>query len=245
MTESESALSAATAPGPGLLARIVGVFTSPKATFEGIVPAPKVAGILAVVSLATGLSTGAFLMTPRGQQAWLDMQAQNSEKFSGQPLSEQQAAAFEKIVPYVGYFTIAGSLPVVPLIMVIEAGILFAIFTFGSGGTATFKQILSVTAHSSVIGTLGLIFGVIIQFARGTISMTGPANAGVLLPMLPENGWLAQFLGLVDLFRVWWVITLSIGLGVLYKRNSRNIALTLFALYGVIIGCVAWYLSSR
>jgi hypothetical protein len=203
-----------------------------------------VAGVLAVMALVTGLAQGSFLMTTKGQQAWLDMSTQQIEKRSGQPITDQQAATFEKMAPFVGYLTLAGSLVAVPIVVSIEAGILFGIFTFGTGGTASFKQVLSVVAHSSMVSMLGLLLAVILQFTRGVISMNaGPANLAALLPMLPEDGFLAHFLGWFDLFRLWWIVVLAIGLGVLYKRNSRTIMLALLAVYFVIAGCAAAFMS--
>ena len=39
---------------------------------------------------------------------------------------------------------------------------------------------------------------------------------------------------MIDLFVVWWVIVLAIGLGVLYRRRTQPIAMTLFGVYAVI-----------
>ena len=39
---------------------------------------------------------------------------------------------------------------------------------------------------------------------------------------------------MIDLFIVWWVIVLAIGLGVLYRRRTQPIAITLFGVYTVI-----------
>lgn len=196
-----------------------------------------------VMSLLIGVTTGAFQLTARGQQAWLDQQVQITEQFSKQPMPPDRYAGLEKVAPYVGYGTVGGVLVFAPIIFSIEAGILYVIFTFGTGGVASFKQVVHVVVLSSVIGVLGLCFNMIMQFATGTISMTGPANLGVLFPMLADNTFLSRFLGFIDLFRVWQVMTISIGLGVLYKRKSTSIALVLFGIYAVIAGCVAAYLS--
>ncbi len=47
------------------------------------------------------------------------------------------------------------------------------------------------------------------------------------------------FSGTIDLFLVWWVIVLAIGLGVLFRRSTRTIALTLFGIYLIIALAVA------
>ena len=53
----EAALNKTTAPvrPMGLFARIVGVMTSPRATFENIVAAPRPAGVLLVIAIVIGL----------------------------------------------------------------------------------------------------------------------------------------------------------------------------------------------
>jgi hypothetical protein len=230
-------------PPLGLFARLIGVVTSPRATFERVAAAPRIAAVMILMSLLIGVATGAFLVTPQGQQAWLDQQVQITEQFTKQPMPPERYATMEKMAPFVGYGTVGGTLVFAPIIFAIEAGILYVIFTFGTGGTATFKQVLNIVILSSVIGVLGLCFNAIMQFARGTISMTGPANLGVLLPMLADNGFLAKFLGFIDLFRVWQVMTISMGLSVLYKKKTMSIALVLFGIYALIAGGFAAFLS--
>jgi hypothetical protein len=241
---TQSAVPDSAQPPLGLFASLIGVITSPKATFERLGPLPKIAGVLLVVSLLGGIvGPGLFVMTERGQQAWLDATVQASEKRSGQPISEQQITGFQKFAPYVGYSMIGGTVLTFPIVVTIEAGILYVLFTFGTGGTATFRQVMAVVAHTAVIGVLGLAFTVAMQFVQGTISTTAssPANLGALLPMLPEEGFLSHFLGLIDIFRVWALTVMAIGLGVVYHKKTGMIAGILFSIYAVIIIGVAYF----
>jgi len=50
---------------------------------------------------------------------------------------------------------------------------------------------------------------------------------------------LGRLLGMVDLFQIWWLVTLSIGLGVLYKRKTGPIATSLLGIYFVIVLAIA------
>ena len=43
--------------------------------------------------------------------------------------------------------------------------------------------------------------------------------------MLDEASPVARFLGVVDLFVVWWIVVLAIGMSVLYRRPTRSLAL--------------------
>jgi hypothetical protein len=70
------------------------------------------------------------------------------------------------------------------------------------------------------------------------------ANLGGLLPMLPEDSFAAHFFSALDVFLIWYVIVLAIGLAVLYRRRSQPIAISLLAVYGVIAVAIA-LLKSR
>ena len=39
---------------------------------------------------------------------------------------------------------------------------------------------------------------------------------------------LGRLLGMIDLFMIWWLIVLAMGLGVLYRRRTQPIAMALF-----------------
>jgi hypothetical protein len=54
------------------------------------------------------------------------------------------------------------------------------------------------------------------------------------VPVLDENSFPARLLGSIDLFLVWWMMSLAIGLGVLYKRRTAPIATTMLLTYGAI-----------
>jgi hypothetical protein len=44
---------------------------------------------------------------------------------------------------------------------------------------------------------------------------------------------------MLDLFQVWSILSLAIGLGVLYKRRTTPIATTMFIIYFVIVAAIA------
>ena len=48
---------------------------------------------------------------------------------------------------------------------------------------------------------------------------------------------------MIDLFVVWWVFVLAVGIGVLYRRRTQPIAMGLFGTYAVIALAVAAVMS--
>ena len=101
--------------------------------------------------------------------------------------------------------------------MTIFAGIFFAVFNAALGGEASFKQVFSVVAHAGVISSLGAVFGGVVNYFRQ--KMDSVTTLGSLFPMLPEKSFAANFLGAIDIFAVWWVLVLAMGLAVLYFVN--------------------------
>ena len=230
-------------PAPSLMSRAIGVITSPRETFERVVAAPRVGGALALVALTGALTIGGFLSTDIGKQAWLDQQVEAVETWTGQPMSEEQYAQQQTMSEYAGIMGAVQMIVSVPLMALIIGGVLYAIFNALMGGTATFKQVMAVVAHSQIISALAFLVSTPINFAKQ--SMTGATNLAVLFPMLDESSFVARLLGMLDLFAIWWVAVLSIGLAVLYKRKTGSVAMVLFGIYAVIALVVAVFLSGR
>jgi Yip1 domain len=233
---ANSTVQTGASPAPkSLVARVIGIITAPRATYESVVAHPKWFGMLALCAVGLGILIGGFLMTKVGQDAWLD--AALNSPFSGQ-VSDQQIQAMEKMAPYVGYGTVVYMLVLVPIFMVILSGILYAVFNAAMGGNATFKQVLTVVVHAGPIGLLSQLFTVPLNYFRGT--MTSATTLAVLLPMLPDKSFAARLLGMIDIFLIWQLIVLSIGLAVLYRRRTQPIATALLVVYFIIAVIVAF-----
>ena len=239
---SATAAAAGSTPAPkSLVARIIGIVVSPKETFQSVVAAPKWFGMLACTTLVAALFTALPLTTDAGQQAAIDRNEQTVKSF-GVQVTDQVHEQMERGAARMPYTTAASVIVASPIIVTIFAGILFAIFNAAMGGDGSFKQVFTVVTHAGVISVLGAVFGGAVNYFRGR--MDNITNLGGLLPMLPEKSFISNFLGAIDLFLVWWLIVLAIGLAVLYRRRTRPIAITLLSVYGVIAIAIA-LLKSR
>lgn len=227
-------------PSPGLFARFIGVITSPGETFQHVVRTPKVAGMLFLICALTALAQGLPQFTEQGRAATLEMQVQQAERWSGQPVSDEAYAAMQQQSQYGPYLALIGSFVFVPFMAVIFTAILWAVFNTVLGGTASFKHVMSVLVHSQVISTLSAVVAAPIMYARGQVSASGIANLGALVP-LDESSFVAKFLGMIDLFIIWWVIVLAIGLATLYKRTTSGVATGLFVVYALIALAFAYF----
>ena len=230
---------------PGLLSRAIGIITSPTAMYAHVVRSPKVAGMMFLVALLQALAIGLPQFTERGRAAALELQVQSMENFGMTVTDEayqqmEQRSRSSNLGAYMAIVTQFAGVPFGALILTV---ILWAVFNTMMGGTATFKQVMSVLVHSQIITALGTVFSAPIMYARGVMQAGSVANLGAAFPMLDESSFAAKVLGAVDLFAIWWVVVLSIGLAILFKRKSAGIATGLFVFYGAIVLAIAYFTS--
>jgi hypothetical protein len=238
VTQTTAADTTTAATGSkGLVGRLVGVVFSPRATYADVAARPRwFATFLAVYLIAASVAT-AFMTTEVGRNAIIDQQVTQSEQWTGRPMNQQQLDRLETMSKYFVYTT-----PIFQLVFFIVAplmigGIALAIFNALMGGDATFKQVYAIVVHSGVILAALSLFSTPIAYARGTL--TSATNLAVFFPFLDESSFVARLLGSIDLIYVWWMVSLAIGLGVLYKRRTGPIATTLLIVYASIGAIIA------
>ena len=220
----------------GLFARIVGVITAPRATFEAIVAHPKPAGVLLVVALALGLATMIPLIS--NETIFQSMVAQNTEfmeRITGKQMSPEE---YQKQVDGARtgvYFTPVNFLIALPIASLLFTALYWVFFNAILGGLATFKQVLAIVTHGWVPGALGAFLAVPIQLAQSKMTRAGPFTLGGLATGLPADSLIARILGFTSVFTIWGLVLSAIGLAVLYRRKTLNIFIGLTLLYLVIV----------
>jgi len=227
MAEAAVALPVADSKGPGLIARLIGVIFSPRATYQAVVARPRALGALVITVGIMAVTEGVFFTTPVMQEVLMDMQVKTIESF-GVNISDQMYDQMEKGIARAAYTTPLSLVIGIPIVAAICAGIIMAIWGMLMGGTGSFRQVYAILAHSGVIFALSVLFAMPLSYA---IHRMAGANLGVFVPMLEETSFLARFLGAIDLFFVWWCVNVAIGVGVLFKRKTFGIAGTFVGLY--------------
>jgi len=231
----------------GLVSRFVGIVISPRETFARVAAHPKWLGMLVVVIAVTACLAVWFQTTEVGRLASLDQAIKGMEifgiKVSDQMYDQMQTSIMEAPVWRIVLQTGVSIVVISPIIYLAIAGVLFGVFSAALGGGAAFKQVFATIVHTGAISTLAQVFTYPLYYLRE--SMTSATNLAVLFPMLAEKSFLARFLGMIDLFTVWWVIVMAIGMAVLYRRKTRPIAISFFAIYGVIAVAIAAFQAMR
>jgi hypothetical protein len=230
----------AEAPPKSFVARFFGIITSPKETFRSVVAHPRWFGMLAATTILVAICTSAPMFTEAGREAALELQVSRMQSF-GMQVNDQMYERMRQQMRFSPYTTAGGVIVFGPIMALIFTGILFAVFNAALGGESSFKQLFAVWAHSGVISALGPLFTAPLNLARGAVGSA--TSLAVMLPMIDEGSFLGRLLGMVDLFVVWWIFVLAIGLGVLYRRRTQGIALGLFSVYAVIAVVAAAIMS--
>jgi hypothetical protein len=235
-TSLPAAASADTPASKSLGARVLGVIFSPRQTYADVAAHPRVLGIAVFVLLISIGAAGAFLMTDVGKDAFFTNQLDTMESL-GFRVNDQMYDGIERQLPYAPYTTAAFMLVALPLTWAVIAAIVMGVFSLAMGGAATYKQVFAIVAHSAVLIALQQIFINPLNYARE--AMSNPVSLRVFFPFLEDMTFMANLLGGIDLFLIWLIISLAIGVGVLYKKKTAPIAVGMLAVYISIVLIVA------
>jgi hypothetical protein len=236
MTDVTSIPTPEDTPSMGLAQRLLGVVFSPHEAYAAVAARPRALGAILVTVLIMVVANGIFLSTEVGRNASLEQQL-SVMKGLGLTVTNEMVQNIESQMAYAPYTTAASLLVGVPLVCAMMAGLLLALFTAVLGGSATFKQVYAVVAHSTIIGALAQVFSIPIMYARG--EMASPTTLGVFVPMLDETSFITYLFSAIDLFHLWSLFNVSIGIAVLYKRRTGPVAAVLLGIYAVIVVIIA------
>lgn len=209
-----------------LFARVHGIIHSPRATFEAVARAPRWFGVVACALLLTAAASAVLLKTQVGQLALLDQWERTASAF-GLRIDDIRYAAMEDASRNGAAYAVVSSLVSGPLLAV---GVSAACFVaFRAATPVTFRQVLAVVGHAGVILALRQVIAAPVAYARETLA--SPTTMSLFFGMLNEASLPARLFGIIDLFVLWWLLVLAIGLSVLYQRPARRVAAVLVGAY--------------
>ena len=210
-----------------LAARMYGVIRRPRATFTAILQAPSWAPVLATATAITFLCGIAFLRTDVGQQALVDQWERTATAF-GQTVDDAAYARMEDMASSGSaglVYAAATALGYGPVLVYAVSGLLFLILK----PRRSFVEVLTITSYSAVILMLRQVIAAPVDYVRESIA--SPTTLVQFFSMLDEASPVARFLGVIDLFVVWWIVVLAVGVSVLYQRSTRSLALAFTGAY--------------
>lgn len=213
---------------PDALQRLIGMVRSPRATLNNAVRHPRSLelGVL-IVAISAACSAG-FLMTRVGRLAALDQHVRQLESF-GAVVGDDTYEGLRRLMPY---RPLVGAAVIVigwPLLWVTLSRVVWWFGKRGADRQVAFRQVLTVVVHASAILAVREVVAAPINYARE--SLGGATSFSVVMPAFGESTFPARLLGALDIFVVWWVVLIAMGLSILYETRTMRVARWLFGAY--------------
>lgn len=223
----------------GVVGRIAGTFFSPGATFASVRASSSWADWVVPWVISAILATAiAQRIAPISMRENVEQQRERIQENTS--LSEEQRkealARIEKMESRVSSVSKSVSI-VTPLISLAMLGLLSGIYlgiaNFLFGGTGTYLQVMTAAAYSGLIGLIGGIIQAFLVTARNTTKVSmGPA---LFLPPDMQHTWAYRLAAGIDIFTIWYLVVVSIGVGVVSGVAPKKMGWVIFSLWLVFI----------
>lgn len=207
--------------------RVTGVLRHPRATMAEVVRHPAFITTWVVVLLVAAVCGGMLLMTPIGQQALVDERVRVTEALGGRV----DDAAYDRLrsdPPVSIYLTSGGRLLLTPPVTLLVAAGLVGLARF-EGARVTFVTALAIAVHATVVLALQQVVAAPLHYVNE--SLTSPSNLASVLRVFNEGSVAARLFGTIDVFGLWWMWLLAVGLAAATGRPARRYSWRLLAVY--------------
>lgn len=215
--------------------RVTGVLLHPRATMAEVVRHPVFITTWAAVLLAVLVCGGLLLSTDVGRQALVDERVRLTEALGGR-VDDAAYARLQANPPYLVYFTSGGRLLLTPeLTLLVAVGVM--VLARIDDARLSYRTALAITVHASVVLALQQI--VATPFHVIQEALTSPTTVAGILRVFDEGTLPSRLFGTIDVFGLWWVWLLSVGLAAATGRPARRYLWRLLAVYAGVAAVVA------
>jgi hypothetical protein len=207
------------------LSPLIGMLRSPRQTLAAGIARPRPLGVAALILVISAACSAGFLMTRVGRLAGVDQQVRQLESM-GTVMTDQLYGELRAWEPYRPLISGALILLGWPLLW---AGAAWVIVAVARRANVTFAQVYTVLVYASSVFALRAVVAMPINYARE--SLGGATSLGVIVPGLGDATFVARLFGALDIFALWWLALVALGLGMLYHVRAASIARWLLGAY--------------
>lgn len=225
----------------GLLARIPGLWFSPRETSADVVRDPKPWLALVAVVLLNLAFTVIWMQKVDPVEF---MKIQNEESGALDKVEpDQRASIVETQAKAFPIFAWLGPVLFIPVILLVVSFLQWLIFRFGYSASAlSFKQSLGIVGNVSMaVGVITTPLILLVLYLKGDWNMNPTEAIGANLALLLDKGssakWLYHLAASVDLFALWSMFLTAVGYGIAAKRPTSS------AIWGVLAPYAAWVIA--
>ena len=231
MTDVSPAVAAPPQDKPSnSFSRIIGVLFSPIQTFEEIARKPDFIVpiiVIVIVGLAAAIAT-----VPR-----IDFEAQARQQIESQNLSPAQAEQAMKVMK-VALSVTKGAQYVAPVIIIGFLAVVALLYWLGSkmlGGVATYSHVFSVALYGFMPQVIKMLIKIpIVLTKHGLTQQTAETvvrSSPAFLVDFKDNPMLWAFLQRFDVFLLWSLVLMVIGLAAASRMSKAKSAAVVFVVW--------------
>lgn len=213
----------------------MGVLRHPRSTMAALVAAPTFLGTWLVLLVVWAACGGLLLSTDVGKQALVDDRVRMTEALGGQ-VDDAQYAALQRKPPLTAYFVSGGRVLLAPPLTVLAALGLMAMAR-RDGQALRLGTALAIAVHASVVLVVQQVVATPLHMLRE--SLTSPANLALFFLSFDDGSLGARLFGSIELFGLWWVWLLALGLAAVTGRPARRYLGWMLAVYAGVAAAVA------
>lgn len=215
--------------------RVTGVLMHPRSTMSEVVRRPVFITTWVVVLLAVVACGGLLLSTPVGQQALVDERVRVTEAL-GNRVDDAEYARLQAQPPLLTYWTSGGRLLVTPEITLIVAVGLMVLARM-DGVQLSYVTALAIAVHATVVLALQQVLATPVHYLYE--SLTSPFNIASMLRVFDEGTVASRLFGTLDVFGIWWMWLMAVGLAAASGRPTGRYFWRLVAVYVGVATVVA------
>lgn len=205
--------------------RIVKVFYSPREVFAYLGEKPDWLVpliILMVVSVLAVFLTYSPIIKVEQMRRFED-----SSRFTQEQIEEMKKG-FEGNRGLI--IALAGTVVVAPIALLMVSAILFGVFSL-IGGEGKYKKVLSVYSYSSLIAVLSIVIKTPLQLAKGSSQVY--TSAALAVPGLSPQSTLFRILNSFDIFTLWQLWAVILGLATIYGFTTKKSAMGVLSIWAI------------
>jgi hypothetical protein len=208
----------------GGASKVLNIFFEPKRVFQSLKIKPTwLIPFIVVALLGMGFYYYSYPFIMKQQVERI----QDNDKIPEKQKEQIIERMTEKDHPPIWQLALA---PVGSLIaLVVVAAVLFFVFNVILGGDSSFRRVFSVYCYSSLIAIPSMIVKFPLIMIKENINVQ--TSLALILSANAKDTFLYNVLSSFDIFTIWQVILVSLGLGVMYKYTTQKSFTAVFILW--------------
>lgn len=208
-------------------ARLAAVFFDPKRAFADIAARPRWWAPF-LITIVVALAFVALYSQRIGWEYYLERALESNPRMESLS-AEQRQRIVEQQAGLVAAFGYVGAVAGSAVSLLVIAGVLLFASNLLLGAAATFRQTFAVACYGSLPNVLAGLLGILMMFLKHPedFDLENPTafNIGAYLDPAATPKWLVAAAGSIDLFSIWVILLLALGIRSVGRKVSYGSAL--------------------